>query len=173
MTVFEYSSVLMAIIIGMTVNELLQRVTNILSRETGDNQVYVRPFPEINGGKWQASTLPGMQPIWHPSENILFYEMQNEQQFSIPYEVGRSDPDSSPSVINFGAPEPMFSRPTLRNPATIPAWVYSASEDRFLILEQPGVGTSTDDEVLQARTNLVVVDNWYPEVQSLAPATVQ
>ena len=35
MTVFEYSSVLMAIIIGMTVNELLQRVTNILSRENG------------------------------------------------------------------------------------------------------------------------------------------
>ena len=35
MTVFEYSSVLMAIIIGMTVNELLQRITNILSREHG------------------------------------------------------------------------------------------------------------------------------------------
>ena len=35
MTVFEYSSVLMAIIIGMTVNELLQRITNILSRENG------------------------------------------------------------------------------------------------------------------------------------------
>ena len=34
-TVFEYSSVLMAIIIGMTVNELLQRITNILSRENG------------------------------------------------------------------------------------------------------------------------------------------
>lgn len=33
MTVFEYSSVLMAIIIGLTVNELLQRITNILSRE--------------------------------------------------------------------------------------------------------------------------------------------
>lgn len=35
MTVFEYSSVLIAIIIGMTVNELLQRITNILSRENG------------------------------------------------------------------------------------------------------------------------------------------
>ena len=35
MTVFEYSSVLMAIIVGMTVNELLQRITNILSRENG------------------------------------------------------------------------------------------------------------------------------------------
>ena len=35
MTVFEYSSVLIAIIIGMTVNELLQRITNVLSRENG------------------------------------------------------------------------------------------------------------------------------------------
>ena len=35
MTVFEYSSVLMAIIVGMTVNELLQRITNVLSRANG------------------------------------------------------------------------------------------------------------------------------------------
>ncbi len=144
-----------------------------VSNETGENQIYVRPFPEINGGKWQASTVPGMQPIWHPTDDILFYELQGGQQYSNPYEVDRSDPDNSPSVINFGAPEEMFSRPTLKNPTTIPAWVYSASEDRFLILEQPGVGTSTEDEVLQAQTNLIVVDDWYPEVQSLTPATVQ
>ena len=35
MTVFEYISVLLAISVGMTVNDLLQRITNILPRENG------------------------------------------------------------------------------------------------------------------------------------------
>ena len=107
------------------------------------------------------------------SDNLLFYETQDGQQFSITYEVERPTEDEKPTAIDFGAPERMFVRPTLRNGATIPSWVYSEDEDRFLIVEQTGIGTNAEDEVLQAQTNLVVVDNWYPEVQSLAPATVQ
>ncbi len=35
MTAFAYSSILVAIIFGMVIKELLQRITNILSRENG------------------------------------------------------------------------------------------------------------------------------------------
>ena len=66
----------------------------------------------------------------------------------------------------------MFVRPTLRNGATIPSWVYSEDEDRFLIVEQTGVGTNAEEEVLQAQTNLVVVDGWFPEIRNLAPAAL-
>ena len=142
-----------------------------VSIETGENQIYVRPFPDINGGKWQASTIAGMQPIWHPSQNVLFYETQGGQQYSINYEV--DVPDGGPSVIDFGVPEQMFSRPTLRNPTTIPSWVYSENQDRFMIIEQTGIGTSAEDEVLQAQTNLVTVDSWFSEVRSLAPVAIQ
>ncbi len=58
----------------------------------------------------------------------------------------------------------------MRNPATIPAMEYSESQDRFLIIEPIGAGTNAEDEILQAQTNLVVVDNWLREVESLAPA---
>ena len=29
------------------------------SNESGQNQIYVRPFPEIEGGRWQVSTTGG------------------------------------------------------------------------------------------------------------------
>ena len=43
-----------------------------VSNETGKPNI-CKIVSRNKGGKWQASTLPGMQPIWHPSENILFY----------------------------------------------------------------------------------------------------
>lgn len=141
-----------------------------VSSETGENQIYVRPFPNINDGKWQASTIAAMQPIWHPSKNELFYEGMVGGQYSIGYEVGASNEDGRPGAINFGVPQQIFARPSMRTPATIPAMVYSESQDRFMMIQPIGAGDNTEDEVLQAQTNLVVVDNWHREIQSLAPA---
>ena len=36
------------------------------SNESGQNQVYVRPFPEVEGGRWQVSTSGGDSPLWSP-----------------------------------------------------------------------------------------------------------
>ena len=36
------------------------------SNESGQNQVYVRPFPEVEGGRWQVSTSDGDSPLWSP-----------------------------------------------------------------------------------------------------------
>jgi Tol biopolymer transport system component len=36
------------------------------SDESGQNQVYVRPFPEVEGGRWQVSTSGGDSPPWSP-----------------------------------------------------------------------------------------------------------
>ena len=34
------------------------------SLETAERQVYVRPFPEVNSGKWPVSAGMGSQPTW-------------------------------------------------------------------------------------------------------------
>jgi serine/threonine-protein kinase len=34
------------------------------SNETGRFEVYVRPFPDVNGGHWQVSTGGGTRPLW-------------------------------------------------------------------------------------------------------------
>ncbi len=43
------------------------------SDETGQFEVYVRPFPEVEEGQWQISKSGGVQPLWGPDGRELFY----------------------------------------------------------------------------------------------------
>jgi eukaryotic-like serine/threonine-protein kinase len=43
------------------------------SNEQGENEVFVRPFPDVNGGKWQVSSGGGSAPVWAHSGRELFY----------------------------------------------------------------------------------------------------
>ena len=42
-----------------------------MSNESGQTEVYVRPFPEVDGGKWQVSTGGGAIHQWSPSSPWL------------------------------------------------------------------------------------------------------
>ena len=44
-----------------------------MSNESGQNEIYVRPFPEVNKGRWQVSTSGGAAPLWSPNGRELFY----------------------------------------------------------------------------------------------------
>ena len=37
------------------------------SNETGQYEVYVQPFPDVDRGKWQVSTDGGEWPVWKPA----------------------------------------------------------------------------------------------------------
>ena len=43
------------------------------SNETGRAEVYVRPFPNVNDGKWLVSLAGGNDPVWSHSGRELFY----------------------------------------------------------------------------------------------------
>jgi WD40 repeat protein len=43
------------------------------SNESGRNEVYVRPFPNTNDGRWQISTAGGYQPRWSADGTELFF----------------------------------------------------------------------------------------------------
>jgi Tol biopolymer transport system component len=43
------------------------------SDESGRFEVYVRPFPNSNAGKWQISTDGGIVPRWSPDGGVLYY----------------------------------------------------------------------------------------------------
>ena len=34
------------------------------SDESGRPEVYVRPYPDVNAGRWQVSTSGGTRPLW-------------------------------------------------------------------------------------------------------------
>ena len=44
-----------------------------VSNETGSNEVFVRPFPDVDSGKTQVSTDGGIMPLWAHSGRELFY----------------------------------------------------------------------------------------------------
>src|SRR5688572_14131973 len=43
------------------------------SNESGRREIYVRPFPAVDTGKWLVSTAGGRTPVWSPTGNELFY----------------------------------------------------------------------------------------------------
>ncbi len=43
------------------------------SRETGDWEIFVRPFPNVDEGKWQISQGGGTDPLWSGDGRELFY----------------------------------------------------------------------------------------------------
>ena len=44
-----------------------------VSNEQGGHEVFVRPFPDVNGGKWQVSSGGGSAPLWAHNGRELFY----------------------------------------------------------------------------------------------------
>jgi Tol biopolymer transport system component len=43
------------------------------ANDTGAFEIYVRPYRNVNSGRWQASTGVGTQPLWAHSGRELFY----------------------------------------------------------------------------------------------------
>ncbi len=43
------------------------------SDESGRNEVYVRPFPNVDNGRWQVSRDGGNEPVWAHSGRELFF----------------------------------------------------------------------------------------------------
>jgi hypothetical protein len=44
------------------------------SDESGRNEVYIRPFPDVDSGRRQVSTNGGDYPLWSPNGRELFYQ---------------------------------------------------------------------------------------------------
>jgi Tol biopolymer transport system component len=43
------------------------------SGETGRGEIFLRPFPDVDSGKWPVSTLGGRLPVWSPDGRQLYY----------------------------------------------------------------------------------------------------
>ncbi|HET7041400.1 MAG TPA: hypothetical protein VFI13_05260, partial [Gemmatimonadales bacterium] len=45
-----------------------------VSNESGRDEVYIRPFPKVNDGKWQISTTGGQAPRWARDGRELYFQ---------------------------------------------------------------------------------------------------
>jgi len=128
------------------------------SNETGDNEVYVRTFPNPDGGRWQISTNGGADPKWNPSGGELFFRGPGTAEiFSV-------DVKTEPS---FSRGEPRLVATGQFNPG---ANYYDVSPDGQRFLTYQRVDDETDDDVSSTKnTRLAIVENWFEELKNIKP----
>jgi serine/threonine-protein kinase len=126
------------------------------SDESGQYEVYVRPFPAVNDGKWQVSRGGGSEPSWSPRGDELYY-LSSESLVALPVQPG--------TTFTFGSPTPLIPRSGYQFPNQ--ARDYAVAPDgRFLLLKAPpseGAGTRA------VPLHLVLVENWFEELRQRVP----
>jgi Tol biopolymer transport system component len=97
------------------------------SNESGQNEVYVRPFPNVTQGKWMVSAQGGTSPLWSPDGRELFYR-DAEAVIAVPVEAGM--------LFKTGRPAALFWNPDFAIAAGQPSssvWDISPVDKRFLM----------------------------------------
>ena len=129
------------------------------SDSSGQNEIYVSPFPAITSGIRQVSTAGGRRPLWARDGQELFYLAQTAGTTStlmrVPVEV-RS------TVWSAGTPVALFQG---RYHTGTQGRTYDVSPDgrRFLMVKEAGADQS------DARPHIIVVQHWFEELKRLVP----
>jgi len=128
------------------------------SDESGLFQVYVRPFPNVDDGKWQISTDGGQEPLlWGPESRELFYGHPSGDRIM----VVAVEADPAFSAEN---PRVLLTVDYVDRATTFPSFDISPDGERFLVVKEIG-----RIEEVSGPTELIVVENWFEELRRLAP----
>jgi len=73
-----------------------------LSDESGRSEIYVRPFPEVNAGKWLISASGGYSPLWSRDGRELFYR-SGDATISVSVKTNQTFSFSTPRVLFRGS----------------------------------------------------------------------
>ena len=79
------------------------------SDESGQREIYVRPFPNVNDGRWQVSNGFGLAPTWGPAGRELFYQTRASPDTPI-VTMMRVEIDTEPT-FRPGNPVALFEGP--------------------------------------------------------------
>ena len=119
------------------------------SNETGNMEVYVSPFPSVNG-KWQVSNAGGQEPKWRSDGKELFYMSRDGKIMAVSVSTGASFEAGTPvALFQTHRRQPMSSQDLF-------SYDVSSNGRRFLIatkLDEPNAAP------------LSVLLNWASEME--------
>jgi eukaryotic-like serine/threonine-protein kinase len=118
-----------------------------VSDESGNAEVYVRPFPSVDSAKFAVSVGGGLEPLWRRDGAELFFRNPRGDMYAVPVGPGRQ--------FEHGAPRLLFSRPGMALQEFYRSYDVHPDGKRFLMLN------SGDAEA----TRLSVIFNWRPGLQ--------
>ncbi len=106
---------------------IARRIRNsVESDESGQKQIYVRPFPEVETGRWQISPGGGTRPLWARNGHELFYLDPARRLMAVPVQ-------SSPT-FSAGNPAKLFDTPYL-TPNNGVTYDVSPDGQRFVMIK--------------------------------------
>ena len=127
------------------------------SQESGRPEVYVRPFPNVEDGKWQISRDFGVSPVWAPDGRELFFRGSVARDMMVV--AVETEPTFNP-----GNPERLFAAPYLTNQFGRNRPWDVAPDGRFLMIRRSATGQEP-----QLAPQIVVVENWFQELAERVP----
>ena len=118
----------------------------------------MRPFPEVNSGRWQVSTGGGTRPLWAPSGQELFYVAPTGALMRVRVERAPSWAATTPTLLG--------KEGYITSPGGFVGRTYDIAPDgqRFLLIKEGG---GTDQTA--APPELIVVQHWLEELKRLVP----
>ena len=122
------------------------------SGESGPREIYVRPFPDLEAGKWTVSTEGETDSGWSPDGRELFYRA-GPAMMSVAVET---EP-----TFSAGIPQTLFEGTYFA--AVGPQWAVGP-DGRFLMIKY---GESTSDSTATPQINVVL--NWFEELRERVP----
>jgi serine/threonine-protein kinase len=124
------------------------------SNESGRNEVYVRPFPIVEGGgRWTISNAGGSRPAWSRDAKELFYLDGTTAMMAVRIQTA--------PAFSAETPTKLFDGPWYVVSTTRP---YDVSRDgkRFLMIRNADGSSS-------GPATIAVVVNWFEELKRLVP----
>ncbi len=125
------------------------------SNETGRDEIFVRPFPDVQSGKWQVSTDGGRGPAWAHSGQEIFYTVPAGSQM-VAAKV------SAESAFRVESRETLFSTAGYTLGNVTRQWDVTGDDQRFLMVRPFGVDEETSNQ-------LIVVENFTEELKRRVP----
>ena len=125
------------------------------SDESGQDEIYVVPFPGVDGGKREVSHSGGLAPVWNPQGGELFYRAPDGRVMAVPI-VAQG------TALTFGSAEALWESAYYLGRGK--SYDVAQNGERLLMIK--------DDPSLAARreaADIVIVRNWFDELKRLVP----
>ncbi len=125
-----------------------------ISDESGRNEIYIRPFPKVEEGKWQISTAGGVEPRWARNGRELFYRNEIGDQMIVVEITGEP-------TFRAGTPRVLFEGIYQRSAGGAAFYDVRPDAQRFLMVQagEQGAGAGQINVIL----------NWFEELKRLVP----
>ncbi len=131
------------------------------SNQTGQAQIYVRPFPNVADALYQITSEGGRTPVWSPTGRELFF-VNRTSMMVVPVQL---------TPFSAGTPQKLFDAPSMlldgrfAGVGTVRNYDIARDGKRFLMIKE-SEGSGAD---ARPSASMIVVQNWHEELKRLVP----